>query len=136
VTFNPFEWDFHTWRAIFAIFAGLTLLVGLPGLFAPRVGLRGFWGNTSLRTAPAVKQWLLNFGLVLLAVGYLLAAWKLPSFLWAVMVGVVAKPVFSISLLTYHFRGKNSDLVAVIAMLDGIMAVFSLLYLLGGARVP
>ncbi len=136
MTFNPFSWDYHTWRLIFAIAAGWSLLVALPGLFAPRFALRTFWSNDSLRTAPAVKQWLLNALMVLLGGCYLLIAWQPESFLWLVAMGSTVKFGFAISLLIHHFGGRNSDRMAVVALLDFIMAVFFLLYLIGGERIP
>jgi hypothetical protein len=136
VTFNPMEWDFHTWRLIFLITAGWTLLIALPGLFAPTVGLRSFFGNDSLRFRPRLRQWLLNFYLFLLALGLLLVAWQLPSFVWIVAIAAATNAALSITLLVYHFRGRNSDLMATVALFEIIFTFLFVMYLIGGARAP
>lgn len=136
MTFNPMEWDYHTWRLIFAIAGGFTLLIALPGLFSPTTGLRAFFGNDSLRFRPRLNQWLLNFFLFLLAVGLLLVAWKLPMFIWVVAIGAVTKATISITLLAFHFRGRNSDLMATVALFEIIFTFFFVMYLIGGARAP
>jgi len=136
VTFNPTEWDYHTWRLIFAIAGAWTLLIALPGLFSPTTGLRAFFGNDSLRFQPRLRQWLLNFFLFLLALGLLLVAWKLPMFIWIVAIGAVTKATLSITLLTFHFRGRNSDVMATVALFEVVFTFFFVMYLIGGARTP
>jgi len=136
VTFNPTEWDYHTWRLIFAIAGAWTLLIALPGLFSPTTGLRAFFGNDSLRFQPRLRQWLLNFFLFLLALGLLLVAWKLPMFIWIVAIGAVTKATLSITLLTFHFRGRNSDVMATVALFEVVFTFFFVMYLIGGARAP
>ena len=136
MTFNPTEWDYHTWRLIFAIAGAWTLLIALPGLLSPTTGLRAFFGNDSLRFQPRLKQWLLNFFLFLLGLGLLLVAWKLPMFIWIVAIGTITKATLSITLLAFHFRGKNSDLMATVALFEIIFTFFFVMYLIGGARAP
>lgn len=136
MTFNPTEWDYHTWRLIFAIAGAWTLLIALPGLFFPTTGLRAFFGNDSLRFQPRLRQWLLNFFLFLLALGLLLVAWKLPMFIWIVAIGAVTKATLSITLLSFHFRGRNSDVMATVALFEVVFTFFFVMYLIGGARAP
>lgn len=136
MTFNPMEWDFHTWRLIFLITGAWTLLVALPGLFAPTVGLRAFFGNDSLRFQPRLRQWLLNLFLFLLALGLALVAWQLPSFVWIVAIGAAAHAALSTALLVFHFRGRNSDLMATVALFGVIFTFLLVMYLIGGARAP
>ncbi len=134
MTFNPFDWGYQMWRIVFAIAAGWTVLLALPGLFTPRNGLRVYWGIETDRALPRLLQWLSSVLMLALACSYALIAWEPASWLALVAVGVAAKAVFSLATLTFHIRGRNSDTVAVVALLEGVLAVFFVIYLVGGAR--
>jgi hypothetical protein len=134
VTFNPFDWGYQIWRIVFVIAAGWTALLALPGLFTPGAGLRFYWGNYTNRLMPKLGQWLISFGLLALAAGLALTAKDPASWLWLVAVAVVAKISHSLSLLYFHLHEKNSDMVALMALLDGVQCAFFITYLIGGAR--
>jgi hypothetical protein len=134
VTFNPFDWGYQTWRIVFAAAAACTLLIAIPGLFAPRAGARIFAGIDSNRTSTGLVSWLLSFGVLLLAGGYLLIAWDPAAWLWLVGGGAVANGAITLTLLTLHLRERNSNFAAVMALLDGMFTAFFVIYLVGGAR--
>ena len=134
MTFDPTEWAYDTWRLFFAAMALWSLALALPGLVAPRAGMRALYGVGTRDFHTWFQHWMMSFFLVALAAGYGLVAWNPAANLGLVALGMVVKVYLAVTLVALHLQKRATTGAALIGAADLVFAGLFAIYLFGGNR--
>ncbi len=134
MTFDPTEWAYDTWRLFFAGMALWNLALALPGVIAPRAGVRALYGVGSRDFHTWFQHWMVSTILLFLGAGYGLVAWDPAANVGLVALGLLVKVYLALTLVALHLGGKATTGAALVGVTDLVFAGLFAVYLFGGAR--